>query len=353
MENLVDIFSGDAFSVTSLSEAINIVPIQYGRVSQAGIFTPKGINTTTVSIEMNNGVLNLIPSTSRRDPAPKNKTGKRSAKILEVPHFPLDDLIYPDDIQNVRAFGTAANLKTPASEVNDRLEWMSRKHDLTHEYLRCGAISGIVKDADGDTLLNLFTEFGVTETDIDFELDDDNTDVIAKAQEVTGTMEDNLNGDVMAYAHAFCSPGFWARFIAHPQVQAAYNFYQSTQNAVRGYAGVNANPQRDDVRKGFVWQGILWEEYRGKGTFLNSDGTTSTRNFIETDKARFVPIGTNESFREYNAPANWHDTVNTVGQNKYAKVVPEIGGRWVEVLTQSNKLPICMRPKLLIKGTKF
>jgi hypothetical protein len=65
-----------------------------------------------------------------------------------------------------------------------------------------------------------------------------------------------------------------------------------------------------------------------------------------------LPIGTQETFRGYNAPADWMETVNTVGLPKYSKVVPEQGGRYVEILSESNPLPLCLRPKVLIKGAR-
>src|SRR4051812_1603399 len=106
MDTLLDIFSGDAFSVRTLTDSINLVPIQYGRVNALGLFNEKGVATTTVSIEAQNGVLNLIPSSPRGTPAPKNKTGKRVAKPASISRFALDDLILPEDIQNVRQFGS-------------------------------------------------------------------------------------------------------------------------------------------------------------------------------------------------------------------------------------------------------
>src|SRR5689334_19636819 len=98
MDSLVDIFSGDAFSVRTLTDAINLVPIQYGRVNQLGLFQEKGVNTTTISIEAMNGVLNLIPSSARGTAAPKNKTGKRVLKPASILRFALDDQILPEDI---------------------------------------------------------------------------------------------------------------------------------------------------------------------------------------------------------------------------------------------------------------
>lgn len=348
MDHLADIFSGDAFSALSLSTAINLVPNQYGRVNELGIFSSEGVDTTMVGIEFEKGVLNLIPSTKRGTPAPKNKSGKREIKPFVIPHLPLDDMIYPSDIQNVKAFG-ANNLKTPESETAKRLESMARKHDITHEYLRCGALNGLIKDADGTTLFNLFTEFGVTEKVVDFQLDQEATDVAAKCREVSGYIEDNLEGDTMIRVHALCSPEFFNALISHKSVKEAYVNFQGIAGAAAAIA--NQNPLRNDVRKGFQFQDIFFEEYRGKSNFLKKNGGTESRPFIPANDARFFPIGTTETFKQFNAPADWMETVNTIGQPKYAKVVPERGGRYVEVLSESNPLPLCLRPAVLVKGT--
>ena len=42
---------------------------------------------------------------------------------------------------------------------------MTRRLDLTLEHLRLGALHGLVRDADGSILVNLFTAFNVTEPD--------------------------------------------------------------------------------------------------------------------------------------------------------------------------------------------
>ena len=56
-----------------------------------------------------------------------------------------------------------------------------RDLDLTIEHQRIGAVKGIVMDADGTTpLLNLFTEFGVTQEVYDMQLDVDATKVHQK-----------------------------------------------------------------------------------------------------------------------------------------------------------------------------
>ena len=56
-------------------------------------------------------------------------------------------------------------------------------------------------------------------------------------------------------------------------------------------------------------------------------------------------------FRQYNAPADFVETANTIGLPRDAKqaVEQQLAG-WVMLHVQSNPLPICTRPRLLIKG---
>ena len=48
MPTALDIFNQDAFSAASLTGAISIVPNNYGRIGELGIFTPEPIPTTSV-----------------------------------------------------------------------------------------------------------------------------------------------------------------------------------------------------------------------------------------------------------------------------------------------------------------
>jgi hypothetical protein len=341
---LIDVFSGDAFSVRTLTAAVNMMPIQYGLVNDMGIFAEEGVTTTLVSIEQDNGVLNLIQTTERGKPAPKNKTGKRKAIPLEIPHIPLDDIIYPADIQNVREFGTM-NLQSPSTVVNDRLVKMGMKHDITLEWHKVNALQGKILDADGSTLLNLFTTFGVTEQSVDFVLGTDTTDLNDKCQDVAGLIEDNLLGDSHTGKDVLWSPELWKRFTTHKSVKDAFSNYQNMVNVAANYAGPTANPTRNDVRQGFVFGGLTHRQYRGKAT----DAKGNSRQFINANTGRAFPTGTTNTFKHFNAPANLIPAVNTKGLRRYAQVVVDPAGRWVEVFTEQNPLPLCLQPKTLIK----
>jgi hypothetical protein len=70
-------------------------------------------------------------------------------------------------------------------------------------------------------------------------------------------------------------------------------------------------------------------------------------------KAYFFPVGVPGLFRQYNAPADFVETANTIGLPRYAKqAVDQQFARWVMLHVQSNPLPICTRPRVLIKGKR-
>jgi hypothetical protein len=68
---------------------------------------------------------------------------------------------------------------------------------------------------------------------------------------------------------------------------------------------------------------------------------------------RFFSVGVPGLFRQYNAPADFVETANTIGLLRYAKqAVDQQFARWVMLHVQSNPLPICTRARGLIKGKR-
>ncbi len=339
MPQILDMFGGSAFSVLELTQAVNIIPNRYGRVGQLGVFRSQPVSTTSVAVEYMEGKLNLLQTGQRGAPAPVNTTGKRKLRNFTVPHLPLEDLVTAEELQNVRPFGmTTAPADPVRLKVNEKLLAMSQKHFITWEFWRAGALNGQILDADGGVILDLFAEFGVTRKTVSFALSSDTTKVVTKCLEVKRHIEDNLLGDVMDHVHALCSPGFWDAFTTHKAVEEAYKYWQGLQS-----------PLRQDLRAGFEFAGVVFEEYRGQA----ATAAGATHKFIPEDAALFFPVGTQDSLVEYVAPADFIETVNTMGLPLYAKqAVDEKYQRFVSIHTQSNHLPLCHRPALLVKGTK-
>lgn len=340
MSLIHDVFESEAFSAVELTASINVVPNSYGRLQEMNLFPGQPIPTTHAAIEYQNGKLNLLPMRARGGPSSLGSRGKKSARLFQVPHVPHDDMVTAADVQNYMALG--GGLDSVADHVNRKLSTMRRKHAITLEWYRMKALQGVILDADASTFINYFTEFGVTEKSVNFALGTTTTNVAGKCREVVRHIEDNLTGEVMTGVHGLCDSGFWDALIGHAKVEEAYKYYASTQE-----------PLRRDVRMGFEFHGIVFEEYRGTASALNEDGTTTARPFIPANTCRFFPVGTTETFGTYFAPPDILSEVNMApGQEIYADTAidPKFG-RFVEIHTQSNPLPFVARPSLLVKGT--
>ena len=333
---MVDIFSHDAFSLVSMTDAINKVPYKPRQVGALGLFEELGVATTSVVIEEKDGVLYLVPNTPRGAAPKQNEKTARTARSLIIPHLPVEDKIMADVVQGVREFGTTDRLVSIQRVVNERLGTMSNSLDVTMEHLMLGAIKGLILDADGTTTIyDLFTEFGVTqETEVDFDLDNANPETGAlrkKCAEVLRAISKNLGNATVTAAHAFCGATFFDQLVAHKEVRDTYLNQAAAAELRGGYFGERV-----------TFGGITFEEYRG------SIGGT---DFISATKVHIFPVGVPGLFKMYFGPANYVETVNTLGLPKYAKVAPDTRfQKWVDLEAQSNPLPICTRPKALIKG---
>jgi Phage major capsid protein E len=341
---LIDAFAGKAFQMSSLGDAIRVMPNMYGRVGELGLFREKKVATTSVQIEYKNGVLNLLTSSERGgNGGTVGKAPKRNVKPFNLYHWEHDDFIYADDIQNVRAFGQEFQLQALSELVTDKLFTLNGKFDITEEYLLNGAIKGVLVDGDGTTLLDTFADFGITQQVQSFQFSNVNADMGQSLVNVVGYMEDNLLGDTMTGVTCLASPEWFASYTTHPSVVEAFKFYGSTQE-----------PLREDVRRRFVHKGVVIEEYRGSASYLNPDNTSTVRKFIPAGDARFVPMGTMDTFRLYVGPPDFVNDANKVPVNKrYVKMLADPSGKdkFVGMHAQTNFLPICVRPPLLVRGS--
>lgn len=328
---IADVFNSNIFSVQSMTDAVNKLPYAPSRIAGLNIFSTQGVATTSVIVESRDGLLTLLPTRVRGGPANESAAEKRKARSFLVPHIPYQDTVMADDLQNVRAFGRSTELEVASQVVNDRLTRMRQEHEITLEHLRIGALKGQILDADGTSVIyNLFTEFGISQTSISFDLDEDTTKVRLKCLEAKRHIEEVLGASVYTSIHAFCGHEFFDALISHPDIEKAYDRWQAGEFL------------RTDPRAGFPFAGITWEEYRG---------TVNGVDFIPADEAIIFPLGVPNLFRTYFAPADFMETANTIGLPLYAKQRMLDFDRGVQVHTQSNPLPICVRPGVLIRAT--
>src|SRR5205085_620662 len=120
-----------------------------------GLFAESGIATTKIALEIRDGIVVLIPPTPRGGPGTTIAKQKREMIAVSCPHFEVNDAIYADEIQGVRAWGSESDVETMQSWIANRDEIILSSFSATQEYSRIGAIKGIVTYADASAL-NLF-----------------------------------------------------------------------------------------------------------------------------------------------------------------------------------------------------
>lgn len=325
----LDVFNNDAFSLSELSLAMTSTPYQPMRIGELGWFNEIPIATLSVSIERVGHALKLVPSGQRGARGTVKHADKRSMLDVRAVHLPQSATIMADEIQGLRAFGKESDVETLQNYVNQRLAIMRQDIDVTKEWQRIGAIKGQVLDADGTSvMLDMFQLFGLTQSTKDMALDVDATKVRVKCVELKRQIEDALGGLMYRSIRVLCSASFFDALTGHPAVEAAFDRW------------MNGEFLRSDVRGGFEFGGIIWEEYRG-----NVAGV----DFIEDGFAYAVPEGVMNLFRMHYAPAPYTDTVNTLGLPYYAKQWLNDNGTGVEIETQSNPLCLNTRPNTVVK----
>lgn len=337
----MDIFNSSAFSMTSLTGAVNKVGYKPQLLGSLNIFEPMPVRTRTVFVDRREGKLTLIPSSPVGAPPKELGVDPRNAVPLKTTRLAEGFTLYAEEIQGIRAFGSETEFAQVQAEYLKRMASVRDDMDLTHEFHRLGTLQGLLLDADGTTVIyNYFTEFGVTEAAaIDFDLDNANPATGAirlKTAEVIRSMSRSAGGAFTpgTTIHALVGDAFYDALITHPEVEKTYQNWAAA-----------ADLRQDRTWQAFTYGGITWHNYRG-----TDDNSTVA---IDPDEAKFFPVGAKDVFKKAMAPAEFGPYVNTLGQDTYAMNIPDRDRQaWTRGELYSYPLYFCQRPDVLRKGVK-
>lgn len=318
----------DLFSVANLTAAVNKLPVMPGKVGAMGLFDEKGVTSTSVIIDEREGRLVLVPNTSRNDDPAPLEGRKRKRRTFETLHLPVSSSILPSQLQGIAAFGQESATAPVVTVVNDHLQELKNSIEATREFQRVGALRGQLLDADGSLLTNLFDEFNVKQKKVTVALSNPDTNVRKACLDAKRHAESKLGGVMVTGFRAFCGPDWFDAFSDHAKVKEAFAHYQAAQDRLGG-----------DMRSGFTFGGIEYIEY---------DVTVSGQRFIPADIAQVFPVARGV-FRLFNAPANYNETVNTLGQAFYSKAEPRKMGKGWDLEAQANPLAMCLFPEALVE----
>ncbi|APU00828.1 hypothetical protein [Aeromonas phage 59.1] len=318
------------FTLQHLTLSINKAKTAKRVLAQLGIFEEKGIQTQTADFEFKDGKLMLVAQKNRGEKGDKLEKTARDIKTLRAVHLPISGEIMADALTDVRKFGAEYDNGDSGERwdevVNEETTRMAQSLELTLEMHRMGALSGVVKDASGDTIVNLYTLFGLNAADaideLDFNLPKGARNQISAA--VRNSKKHQAGVATEEYV-SLCSASFMDGLLEDAGFAKAYE----RQDSGKAF--------REEVRiKGIEWNGVFWVEHTE--TYPNGD------LMIPEGEARLIPIGNPGLFVTRFCPADYAETVNTVGLPLYAAAKMKDFNKGVDLEGQSNPINVCTSP---------
>lgn len=312
----------EKFTVSNLTASINNITMPPMRIAELGIFEERGIRTTTMSVEFKDGEIIIVPEKERGADGTHTEDRERKLFTFTAVHLPLEASIYADDIQNVRAFGSESELEQLDTLISDKQEDHRMSLDATIEYFRAGALTGKVLGAKGNTIVDLHATFGITPSQVTNEIDFTKP-LRSQVLKAKTDSKKNQKGVKGRRYHALCSESYFAKLMDNE------DFVKAFERAQEGAA------LRNDVSGGVEWQGVTWEQY---------EDDINGKLIIPEGEARLFPTDKPKLFLTRFAPANYSETVNTIGLPYYSKSEPKRMGKGVDIESQSNVINICTNP---------
>lgn len=326
---MLNIFDNDAFSVTSLTATVNKQPPVPGRIGQLGYFEEEGISTVNFGIEAKEGKLEIVASQPRGSNGQDLERDTRKLIPFRTVHLPQTGSVQPDEVQGVREFGSEDQTVALQSVIEKKTTKMTRNIDATMEYHRVGALKGQVLDKDGTTVLHdMHSSFGITKVVEEIKFGTTGFDIRNRMRKLGKISEEALGNTFVRGQRVLCGEEFYDKLIADPDTKEAFN----RQN--------DGEFLRDVPTKGFYYAGVWWEEYAAK---------VNGKSLIDVKRAIYVPEGVPGLFITRFAPADYNETVNTIGLPYYAKSEPAKFGKGVDLEAQSNPINLCTVPGAVIE----
>ena len=322
------------FECTEMTAAVNklpALPVYFRR-----LFEVKAVKSTTLSLDIKKGRIVLIGD-SPRNTAPESLAGrgaKREWKHLSCAHLAQVDTLAPEDIQDVRAFGSTEPI-TAAEVYNDKMQQLKDNLTATVEFHRLGAIKGVVLDADGTTVLHdIFKTFGVTKKTLPISFPktaaDDANPILTSILNAKRHVEAAMGGTPFSHIECIIGSDAYDMLTSHVLVRKSFEDWLARK---QDYGN------NDYRKRGFTYGGL---------TFVERSDVVGGQTMVAAKKGHVYPVGPG-IFKQYHAPADWMETVNTIGLEYYARMDEKEKSRGIDIEVQTNPLTLCTYPEALVE----
>ena len=262
-------------------------------------------------------IMEAIPSGA---PRPDSSDESIHKLDVELKRFADTKTISVKDIRHLMSFDDPdKQAEAFATIIGRKAGLIKNKFTVTKEYMRLGAMAGVVKDGSGKTLFT-FKDESVSALDISSS---------TNPEAVFEEYEDDL-------VHEF-------GYVPDYEMMVDRTLF----NGIWQYAEDKGQTKRDGVAKKVKDNGITCIDYNGTiirpVTNAYPDKFGNTRKFFENGKGILVPIGT-DAFQEFYTHAEHVDAMNGAPEEYFAKVKEKEDGSGVDLIGESVCIPINTRP---------
>lgn len=330
-----DVFNNDAFSVTTMLDDMDRQPYRPTGLASFIGFTPEPVSTDTVGVGMIRGSLKLIEPTHRGAPIETPDEETKTAVELRIPRIARGDKLFIHQIANLRPFTGEGDVETVARVVARKQQRNTDAVEYTFEHMMLGALNGIVMSAAGNTIVNFYTAFGITQPGAV-------TLGLSAASPTPGKLRRDIQSLIVKpiedaadvgqmptmRIRAICGSDFFNALVTHPDAEKTY------------LNTVAAQELRGEMPESFVFGGVEWFRYRGNGAVA-----------VAANQARIFPYGIPDMFQHVMGPCNeMEETINQMGRRYYPVLERDQSTKrqWVQPEIYSYPLFLNRRPDLVL-----
>lgn len=345
------------FETAELTETINLLPCLPSQLQGNITFPFEGLRGTLAAIQRTQFSLCLVQTAPYcASPPTANRGREGDTRFIPIPHTPIRSELQACDYSGLRKWDLSGviGLVDFAEEVLKEQADMKAKLEETRRYREYRAFYGEILDADGSLLIDLFKAFGFTPTEVTFNFASPSFNIRAACMKVLRAIECCYNNGTYSAVRIAVNSDVFDALTNHPSVVDIFKRCCDQQSKLTG-----------DVRKGFLYGGIWWEEVVNKGCFVKPDGTIMAVDYFAsptdpaTNRQYTVPVGvtrlegTRNLYKTYGAPAQTVTGVNrTATQEYYTTIEPLCHERGFEMIASMNLLPLLTQPCTGVR-TKF
>lgn len=352
LKKAIHLPNGDLRAV-DYSGTINQIPYQWNLIRQLGLFGERFGTQKEFFIAKKTEVdVPLLEDRNWEGTRPTLAREAQSGVTFLIPHFPVDDMILPNDIDGrftLSELGAGTELDTVARVRADKIDRIRRTHEQVWEYARGVALvtgdvyapMGTLKTTYGNTV-NSYQEWGITRQTHAIRVGT-GVDPQESVAELFGKLQSaSYTGDALSGYMVICSPELFNGLVQNDYIRDIYAAAQlpGAQQLLVGRLG---NALGLDARfRSFEYAGILFVEYRG---------TVAGQRVIPANQGVAMPrmqVG-----RLHFAPANKFGA-NGVNDTALASYLWEYMGQRMDKLeleSETNFAAVLDRPDLVMTVT--